>query len=84
MMRRGATVTWHELDGQLVGFDARSGRYLRVNGPGAVVWERLADGAEFDDLVAAVADAYGVSPDVVRGDVSAFVAELRAQGLLQE
>jgi hypothetical protein len=70
------------IDGEVVAIDLQSGRYYSLEGPAARAWEALRDGQDVDGIVAAVADEVGLSADDVRPDVSAFVAELTAEGLL--
>jgi Coenzyme PQQ synthesis protein D (PqqD) len=70
------------IDGEVVAIDLESGRYYSLEGAAARAWEALADGQDVDGIAAVVADEAGLSADDVRPDVSAFVAELTAEGLL--
>jgi hypothetical protein len=70
------------IDGEVVAIDLESGRYYSLEGAAARAWEALRDGHDVDGIAAVVTDEAGLSADDVRPDVSAFVAELTAEGLL--
>ena len=50
---------------------------------GALLWKRLEQGADEEDLVAALLDEYEVSEEQAAADVNAFVARAREEGLLE-
>lgn len=50
---------------------------------GALLWKRLAEGADEKDLVQALLDDYEVSEDQATADVRAFVEKAAEQGLLE-
>ena len=74
---------WLESDGEIVALDDVSLRYLSANAPGAVLWQRLVQGATRDQLVAALLDEFEVDPADARRDVDAYVTELTRLGLLE-
>ena len=80
---RGEAVEWRIVDGEVMVLDLRTSTYFAVNGAGAVIWPELADGTTTGDLEARLAEAFDLSPELARRDVGAFVASLRAQGLLE-
>lgn len=51
---------------------------------GALLWERLEQGATEDELVHALLAKYEVEHDQAETDVRSFVAELRNKGVLEE
>lgn len=51
---------------------------------GALLWERLEQGATEDELVQALLAEYEVERDQAETDVRSFVAELRDKGVLEE
>jgi coenzyme PQQ synthesis protein D (PqqD) len=53
-----------------------------LNGTGRFLWERIAAGCEAEHLVDDLVDAFAVSREEAARDVTAFVAELSAKGLL--
>jgi GeoRSP system PqqD family protein len=59
------------------------GRMISLNLLGTEIW-KLCDGKSLDELVAALAAGFDVGEDELREDVSAFLASLRAQGLVDE
>jgi hypothetical protein len=65
-----------------VAIDLKTGRYYSLDGPAARAWEAVRDGQDVEGIAAVVAEEVGLSADDVRPDVSAFVAELTAEGLL--
>jgi coenzyme PQQ synthesis protein D (PqqD) len=70
------------IDGEVVAIDLQTGRYYSLEGPAARAWEAVHNGRDVDGIVAVVADEVGLSADDVRPDVSAFLAELTIEGLL--
>lgn len=56
---------------------------IRLNESGALLWNRLAEGADRAALVAAVLETYAVSEAQAEADVDAFLAPLLAAGFLE-
>jgi hypothetical protein len=83
MRARSEQVMWREIDGQVVILDLRSSSYLRSNGTGARLWERLQTECRRDDLVDVLVSCYQIDPDVASRDVDAFLATLREGDLLE-
>ncbi|MHB1547121.1 MAG: PqqD family protein [Acidimicrobiales bacterium] len=83
MRARSEQVMWREIDGQVVILDLRSSSYLRSNGTGARLWERLQTECQHDDLVDVLVSSYQVDPEVAASDVDAFLATLREGDLLE-
>jgi hypothetical protein len=75
-------VTWHVAGDDVVVLDLQGSVYLKLNGSGRVLWERLVEPCTEGDLVAALVDMYGIDEARARADVEAFVADLRGRGLL--
>lgn len=80
---RRTEVIWREVDGRIVGLDLRSSRYFSLNTTGTVLWKLLDAGAPPDELVERLSADYSLGPDVAAEEVSAFLASLRAGGLLE-
>jgi hypothetical protein len=76
-------VTWQELDDEVVALDLTSSEYLRLNGSGAVLWRRLVEGAEVDELEALLVETYGIDAATASADAAAFVQRLEERGLLE-
>ncbi len=83
MRLRGEDLTWQEIDGELVILDLARSSYLTTNGTGAFLAKLLVEDRSPDDLAAALAAEYGITPEEARGDVDAFVAELARLELLE-
>ena len=83
MRLRGEDLTWQEIDGELVILDLARSSYLTTNGTGAFLAKLLVEDRTADDLAAALAAEYGITPEEARGDVDVFVAELARLELLE-
>lgn len=75
-------IAWHEVDGEAVVLDLDTSTYFSVNGTGTVLLRALDHEADEESLVAALSQASGRPGHELRSDVEAFVADLRARGLL--
>jgi len=84
MRARSEQVMWREIDGQVVILDLRSSTYLRSNGTGARLWERLQTECGRDDLIAVLVRSYQIGIDVASRDVDADLATLSEGDLLEE
>ena len=76
-------LNWREIDGEVVAVDAETSTYLSANPAGALLWQMLAEGATHDAMTQRLVDEYGIELDRASTDVEAFVAALRARGLLE-
>jgi hypothetical protein len=81
-IRRGE-VNWQELDDEVVVLDLASSEYLRLNGSAALLWRRLVDGAEIDDLAELLVGTYGIDPSIASSDAASFTRQLEERGLLE-
>ena len=71
-----------EVDDSVALFQPESGQVFVLNVTAADVW-RLSDGdLTLDEIVDALAVAYGKAPEAIHADVSATVDRLRNDGLL--
>lgn len=75
-------VDWRTIEGETIVLDMETERYLGVNRAGTLMWERLASGTTQSALVAALSDAFDIDEERAAADVDAFVAQVRAAGLL--
>lgn len=57
---------------------------IALSESGALLWERLEQGATENDLVEAILAEYEVERDQAEADVNAFVSELNSKGILEE
>lgn len=79
---RPTALTWHVVGSDVVVLDLEGSVYLKLNGSGRVLWERLAETASTEALVEALVDQYGIDDELAAADVHEFVGELRRRGLL--
>jgi hypothetical protein len=77
-------VDWREVDGEVIALRRSTAAYLGINGSGALLWRALDGGADEASLARILVERYGIPRDAARTDVSAFVDQLRAQGLVQQ
>jgi hypothetical protein len=77
-------VVWRIVDGEAFIVDVTTGFYFSLNAVGTAVWTGLERGESPETIAAALARRHGQPLDEVRRDVDDFVAELRAERLLEE
>ena len=80
---RSGAVSWREADGEVIVLDLTTSDYLGVNASGRALWTRLAEGATAAQLSRALQEEFGVPAERADADVSAFLADLGARGLLE-
>lgn len=66
------------------GTDLNLNGMIALNDTGKTLWLQLTDGAEMDDLVAALLNEYDVDETTARAGAEAFVTKLREHGFLDE
>jgi Coenzyme PQQ synthesis protein D (PqqD) len=77
-------AAWRDAAGEIIAVDARQGIYVGANSAGTLLWRRLVEGAEREELVRTLLDAHeGLDAEQVGRDVDAFLAALAANGLLE-
>jgi hypothetical protein len=80
--RPSASVRRFNVEGGLLLLDASSSTLWAYNDGARQVWELIERGASEREIVAELADAFGIAEDVVRRDVDAIVQQWRSHGLL--
>lgn len=78
------SVVFSPLDGSVALLDTERNIYYTLDGAAPLLWERLSAGCSFDELCCAVELAFDVSGDVVQTDVSEWLREMAAAGLIVE
>jgi hypothetical protein len=84
MRLRSSDIVARGIGDEIVVLDMRSSKYLTVTGAGIRLFELLADERTSEELVAVILEEYEVSPAVAECDVAAFLAEMRAAGLIED
>lgn len=79
---RSEELLWREVDDEIVILDLRRSVYASLNASGRTLWLRLAAGATDEELAMELERVHGCAQDVARQDASAFLDNLREQGLL--
>lgn len=75
-------VSWHRVGDEIVALAIPTGTYFTTNGAGAVLWERLAEGASPQELAEVLVACFGIDHAQATGDVLAFLDDLRTRALL--
>ena len=57
---------------------------LRLNDTGVLLWNKLKDGADEQDLARALTEEYDVSPETAAQDVQDFLRQLQEAGCLEK
>lgn len=81
-LERTPDVLVHELDGQLLLLLPGSSEVLHLDAVASDVWRAMATGPTREELVTALAEAYGVDPAVVAQDLVPVLTVLRRSGLV--
>ena len=76
-------VVWARHADATVLLDAERGLYYTLNDVAGRVWELLAAGEPVIEIVRVVGDEYEVEREVLEGDVTALLRELRAAKLIE-
>lgn len=82
LILKGEDLTWREVDGEVVVLQLADSRYLRLNSTGGALWRALSKGSTEDDLVTLLVTGHGATAEMARGDVRAFLDDLRSRQLL--
>lgn len=82
-MRQAEDVLVQELDDQLLLLRPGSPDVLHLDTVASDVWRLLSTAPTRAELVAALAEGYGVPAQLVGGDIEPTLALLRRHGLLQ-
>lgn len=77
------TVIWRLVDDEVLLLDTNTGNYLSLNRSGSRIWTLLLEGNSVAQIAKLVSTEFGVSEEVVRGDVLAIVDELERERLVE-
>jgi hypothetical protein len=79
---REENLSWREVDKEIIILDLGSSKYLSLNGTGALLWKRLAIGADDAELVDLLVDSFRIDRAVAENDVRAFLDHCSSLGIL--
>ena len=75
-------LVWKRVGGQVVVLDLASSTYFSTGESGALLWDRLCDGASEDELVLILESAYGLARQTAVDDVRGFLSDGAEAGIL--
>lgn len=75
-------IAWRRVEDQVVALDLNTSIYWSLDGVGAWIWERLAEGRTAESILEALGDEYDVQPETAREDLQRFLGELEQEGLV--
>ena len=55
---------------------------ITLNETGSLLWEKLSQGAETDDLVNAILEEYDIDRETAKADVTRFLDKIKSEDLL--
>lgn len=84
MRLRDDRVEFVDVEGEVVVLDTAKSLYYSVNETGVKLWLALRDGTTEQALRRLLVEENGISEDKAAADVTAFLGELDAAGLLDE
>lgn len=73
-----------EVDGCFHVYNPATKRAIALNETASQIWRLSTGECAFDDVVAALAEHYGVAEDAIAAQVRATIDELAAEGLYAE
>ena len=79
---RGAPIIHDTIDNETIAINQLTGAYYSIEGPGALVWQLLADGATASEIAVCLADSYAGDRDAIEAAVSAFLEEMTTEELI--
>ena len=82
ILTRSPQTAWRLIEGEAVILAMDTKVFRGLNAVGSRVWELIDGRRSVDEIGAAIANEFEVAPDVAARDVSAFVGELLARGLV--
>src|SRR5581483_6374477 len=60
----------------------QSGKVLRLNPTGLLVWERLQNGASEDEIICAMTAQFQIAHEIAQADLSEFLEQLQSLGII--
>lgn len=76
-------VLFQEVDGEAVLLSLDEGCYYGLDELGTRIWKLIHQDLDRDQVVAAIVAEYEVEPEQARGDLDAFLSDLRESSLIE-
>lgn len=73
---RGAPIIHDTIDNETIAINQMTGAYYSLEGPSALVWQLLADGADRTRIRTALGAAYDADPAALDAELDAFLEQL--------
>ena len=81
-LKRNPDLVAAEMDGDVVMMSVESGAYFGLTGIAPQIWEALETPKTFEDLLGKMFSLYEVEDEVLRADLTTFVADMQKNGLI--
>ena len=78
----GNGVVYAELDNEAVLLNVTTGMYFGLDAIGTRIWALVVSGTSHEQIVEALLAGYDVPRDVLESDVTEFLSDLNAHGLV--
>jgi hypothetical protein len=75
-------ITWRKLRDELVLMHLDTGAYYSLNETGIIIWQGIADGRPYEEIIARITEEFEVDRETVVRDFERLVNELADQGLV--
>jgi hypothetical protein len=76
------SLMWREVEDEVIVLDKRTWTYMGINGSGAVLWKKIAEGADAAVLVECLCRTYEIDEQTAARDVDAFLALMKTHDFL--
>ena len=81
-LKRNPDLVAAEMDGDIVMMSVETGSYFGLTGIAPQIWEALETPLTFEDLLGKMFSLYEVEDEVLRADLTTFVADMQKNGLI--
>lgn len=76
------SLMWREVEDEVIVLDKRTWTYMGINGSGALLWKKIAEGANPAVLVECLRETYAIDEQTAARDVDAFLAMMKTHDFL--
>ncbi len=81
--RVAPSLIWREVDDNSVIVTPQSGKMRVLNGVGSTIWRLLTEGQSITAIAEQVTEQYDVALEQAESDLSRFLEDLTARGLIE-
>jgi len=81
-LKRNPDLVAAEMDGDIVMMSVETGTYFGLTGIAPQIWEALQTPQSAEELFSEMLSLYDVEEDVLRADLTAFLADMQKNGLV--